>query len=98
MDKCAWDNSLDTFLDAIWLPPVVIVCSKYDAENLAKKFDASNKAEKTAIIVWAKVEDEQALVQVWRFLIADILHAVTSEPTTTSKISQLVAEYVSTSV
>ena len=71
---------------------MVIICSKYDTKNLAKKFDASSKAEKTAIIVWATIKDEQALVYVWQDLVASIVHAVTSEPTSTSKVEELVDE------
>ena len=69
---------------------MVIVCSQYDAEDLAKYLNSSGKAGKTAVIVWAKFADEIALSGIWQNMISSIVSSMTSQPTTTISIEKLV--------
>ena len=71
---------------------MVIVCSQYDAQALAKYFDSSSKAKKTMMIVWAKFGNEKGLIEIWRDLVTPIVSSMTSQPTTTIMIENLVNE------
>ena len=71
---------------------MVIVCSQYDAEDLAKYLNSSGKAGKTAIIVWAKFADERDLIGIWQDMIQAIVLSMTSQPTTTIMIEEMVKE------
>ena len=76
------------------LPAVVIIVSKYDSEKTANKFYESAMAENTVIIVWANAEDQKKLLRVWSDLISKLVYKVTTSPSTTDDIQDIIEEYV----
>jgi hypothetical protein len=88
-----WVNPVDQFLRDTVLPSMVIVYSHHGAEQLAENIAALPKADRTALIVWARFGDHLPLEELWETLILPLVEAATLQCDNVEQLKQFVDNF-----